>query len=137
MNHLEKAKELGLSNEDFVLVGGSVLDIHDIRKSDDIDVIVSAKGFRELKDRGWEVDQEFLEKWGRERLTHDVFEIYQNHIFKGQDYLLPFEAVRDIAQKIDGVYVQPLGHLLLAKIDNGRPKDLADVELIKQFLKIP
>ncbi len=138
MNHIEKAKELALPYDQFVLVGGSVLDIHGLRSSDDIDVIVSQEAFKTLRERGWEVDTVFLEKWGRERLVHDVFEVYQNHILQALDYLIPFEAVRDMAKQIEGVYVIPLGFLLVAKLDNGnaREKDLSDIELIKKHLHI-
>lgn len=136
MNHLEKAKELNLNPEKFVLIGGSVMDIHGLRKSDDIDVVVSEQAFQELKERGWEADAEFKEKWGRERLKHDVFEVVTTVSWEHMNYLLPFEAVRDMAHKIEGIYVQPLGMLLLGKKDNNRPKDQADCELIEKYLGI-
>jgi hypothetical protein len=136
MNHLEKSKELGLNPEEYVLIGGSVLDIHGIRKSSDIDVVVSKVAFQKLKERGWEVDKVFLEKWGRERLKHDVFEVFTDMSWEHMNYLLPFEAVLTTAHKIDGVNVQPLGMLLLGKKDNNRPKDHADCVLIEKYLGI-
>lgn len=136
MNHIEKSKELGLSPEEYVLVGGSVLDIHHIRESDDIDVVVSKKAFKLLRERGWSVDEEFREKWGRERLVRDVFEVYTDLSFQGQNYLFPFEALKESSRKIDGVYVQTLGLLLLAKKDNNREKDRRDCVLIEQHLNI-
>ena len=133
MNHLEKSKELGLPAEQYVLVGGSILDIYGIRTSDDIDVVVSPEAFASLKERGWEVDEGFREKWGRERLVHDVFEVYTDLHYQKLDYYLPFVVLREISNRMEGVHVQPLGLLLLGKLDNARPKDLADVALIEQY----
>lgn len=134
MNHLEKVKELELPYDQFVLVGGSILDIHGIRKSDDMDVVVSSQAFQTLKDRDWPIDPIFKQKWGRERLVQDVFEIYTDLYFQKIDYYLPFEILRDIAKQIEGVCTQPLGLLLLGKLDIAREKDLADVKLIESFL---
>ncbi len=134
MNHLEKVKDLDLPYDQFVLVGGSILDIHGIRKSNDIDVIVSPQAFRTLKDRGWQVDESFKQKWNRERLVHDVFEVCHDLYYERIDYYLPFEILRDIAKQIDGIYTQPLGLLLLAKLDIRREKDMVDVKLIEEFL---
>jgi len=136
MDHIEKSKELGIRSDQYVLIGGSVLDIHGIRESNDIDVVVSTKAFQKLLDCGWEVDQEFKQKWRRDRLRHDVFEVFTDVYFQKQDYYMPFKALKDIAKQIEGVYVQPLGLLLLAKIDNGRKKDLEDIELIEKYLQI-
>lgn len=136
MNHIEKAKELELDPEEYVLIGGSVMDIHGLRASDDMDVVVSKKAFQKLKNRGWKLDEEFTKKWGRERLKHDVFEVFTEVSWEHMNYLLPFEAMRDIAKRIGGVYVQPLGMLLLGKKDNKRPKDLEDCELIEKHLGI-
>ena len=136
MNHIEKSRELGLDPSEYVLIGGSVLDIHGIRTSDDMDVVVSKKAFQELKDRGWQVDEEFTKRWGRERLKHDVFEVFTEVSWEHMNYLLPFEAMRDIAKSINGVNVQPLGMLLLGKRDNGRPKDFEDCVLIEKYLGI-
>ena len=135
MNHLEKVKELDVPYDQYVLVGGSILDIHGIRVSDDIDVIVSSEAFQTLKDRGWKVDMPFKEKWGRERLLHDVFEVYTDLYYEKIDYYLPFEILRDISKQIHGVYTQPLGLLLLGKLDMRRPKDIADIALIEQYFR--
>lgn len=136
MNHIEKVKELGLRTNQFVLVGGSVLDIHKIRKSDDIDVVVSTEAFEELKKRGWGLDEEFKSKWGRERLKNDVFEVVTGLNFEYCNYIMPFEILFDLSQVIDGVHVQPLGMLLLGKKDIGREKDLKDIELIENFFGV-
>lgn len=133
MNHIEKSRELGLDPSEYILVGGSVLDIYGVRKSNDIDVVVSNRAFQTLKDRGWEVDQTFKEKWGNERLVHDVFEVVKHFNWNFCDYHLSFEAVRDIAKIIDGVHVQPLGLSLVAKYDIGREKDFVDIKLIEQY----
>lgn len=135
MDHIEKSKELDLPPDQYVLVGGSVLDIHGIRESDDIDVVVSKGAFQTLKDRGWEVDIPFQEKWSRKRLVRDVFEVFTDVSFAKFNYYLPFEILKDASQQIKGIYVQPLGLLLLSKLDNGREKDLRDIELIKGYFK--
>jgi len=134
MNHIEKSKELGLSADEYVLVGGSVLDIYNIRNSDDIDMVVSKEAFSKLKnENGWVIDADFKMKWGRERLLNGVFEIVQDLNFEYCSYLLSFELLRDAANCIDGVNVQPLGLLLLGKKDMGREKDLADIALIEEY----
>lgn len=133
MNHIEKSKELLLSPEEYVLVGGSILDIHGIRESNDIDVVVSQEAFQKLKERGWPLDEVFKEKWGRARLKHDVFEVLEDLYFEKIDYHLSFEMLREFSVKIDGVHTQPLSILLLAKLNCGRMKDLNDVKLIEQY----
>lgn len=105
MNHTEKAKELDLPIDQFVLVGGSVLDIHKIRKSDDIDVVVSPHAFEVLRKRGWKLDEEFKNKWGRERLKNDVFEVVTGLNYEYCNYTMPFEILFDMSQIIDGVHV--------------------------------
>ncbi|MBI4086399.1 hypothetical protein HY416_00235 [Candidatus Kaiserbacteria bacterium] len=134
MNHLEKVKELELPYDQFVLVGGSILDIHGIRKSDDMDVVVSSQAFQTLKGRGWPVDPVFKEKWGRERLVQDVFEIYTDLYFQKIDYYLPFEVLKEMSKQMKGVYIQSLGALLLIKFDIGREKDMIDIKLIEEYL---
>lgn len=137
MNHLEKVRELELPKEHYVVVGGSILDIYGIRKSNDIDVVVSWTAFEELRKRGWEVDEDFKRQWGRERLVHDVFEVYSDLYYQSLDYYMPFEVLRSIAHEKEGVLTQPLGLLLLAKKDNARPKDLEDIVLIEKYLLEP
>ncbi len=136
MNHIEKVKELMLPANQFVLVGGSVLDIHKIRKSDDIDMVVSPKAFTQLQERGWKLDEEFSRKWGRERLTNDVFEVVTGLNFEYCDYIMPFQILLDMSHVIEGVHVQPLGMLILGKKDMGREKDLKDIALIENYFGV-
>ena len=137
MDHLEKAHELNLSLEDFLVVGGSVLDIYGIRKSSDFDVVVCGSAFEELKSReGWEVDHDFSKKWRRERIVNGIFEVSNDLIFEwGHGYTFTFEMLKSIAHKVDGVMVQPLVFLLLCKVHIGREKDLNDAQLIEEYFK--
>ena len=135
MNHIEKAEELSLLQDDFVVVGGSVLDIYGIRKSDDFDVVVSPNAFEQFKNTdGWKIDQIFKDKWGRERLVMGDFEVSKDLVFEwGNGYTFTFEMLKSISHIIDGVRVQPLAFLLLCKVHIGRPKDIEDVKLIEQY----
>lgn len=135
-DHIAKVKELRLPSSEFVLVGGSILAIHGIRESDDVDVVVSKRAFEELKKHGWKVDPAFKEKWKRERLTYDVFEIYNDVFVKKTNTLLPFEGLLEHIETIDGVQCQTLQHLIFIKLDNGRMKDLEDVALIREYQRI-
>lgn len=57
MSILQKVKNLGLFDKQFVVMGSAVLEMKGIRKAEDIDIIVTKELFETLKkDPGWEYE---------------------------------------------------------------------------------
>lgn len=134
LDHLKAVKSLELPEGTYIVVGGSCLDVKDIRKSDDIDMVVTPETFELLRARGWQVDTAFKEKWGRERLTQGPFEIYTELSLEGLGGFASSYEVIDKAEFIEGVPFMTLSELVFFKQVNGRQKDLDDIVLIENYL---
>ncbi|MEX0919309.1 MAG: hypothetical protein WDZ64_00985, partial [Parcubacteria group bacterium] len=76
----------------------------------------------------------FEQKWNRKKLMQDDVEIYKDLYFDRLQKLVNPEEVISRADIIEEIPFQPLDHLLEAKIDTSRDKDLKDIELIKLHL---
>lgn len=137
MNILEKVKALNLPSKQFVVMGGAVLELKGIRKSNDIDIIVTKDLFDKLKeDSTWEykselgslgmVQVESLENYNGVSLYHNIY---------GGGDIDFFRNTPDKIEEVDGVYFVSLSNLLEVKSSTwNREKDKVDVELIKDYL---
>ena len=116
--------KLNLPADSFVVVGSGILNALGIRPANDIDMIVSPELFDRLAKAGWSkgswVDQTVLAK--------GKFDIGQHWMGDGVDKLLQRATV------IDGIPYLSLTDLLAWKIARARPKDLADVQLINDYV---
>ena len=118
-----------------MVTGGAVMAAHGLREAADIDIFVSQDLFENCIASGWEVHQ--WTKPGREGqqwLKRDIFELYDRFWYEGRYYSLQ-ELLRE-AQKINGIHFAPLYWLMNFKKSYGRPKDITDVTLIEDYLKI-
>lgn len=106
MNIIEKVKQLNLPQGQYVVFGSGPLMIHGIRESHDIDLLVTPALYKKLEaDSTWQVRE-----WP-----------------DGSNYLAK-------AEMIEGVSFAPLREVLKWKQAYGRPKDMADVRLIAEYL---
>jgi hypothetical protein len=72
MSIFEKTRELGLPENDFVVVGGGVLTALGLAKWDnDIDMAVTPEIFESFKDQNWER----YEREGKELLRNDIYDV--------------------------------------------------------------
>lgn len=135
LDHIVAVKALDLPAGSYLVVGGSCLDVRGIRKSNDIDIVVTPETFALLQSRGWEIDTPFRQKWGRDRLKHDCFEVYSDMIIESENRFVPAADLVRRAEMFDGVPFLSFDEFIFFKRENSREKDLADIALIEEYLR--
>lgn len=131
---MDEFKKLDLPTDKYVIVGSSVLELHDIRKSKrDIDFVVSADLYRELRRRGWKRKWFFTGFWQCKALQSGNFEAYSN-MHRGS-FNPKTEDVIARADVVDGVSYASLQDLAGLKRGIGREKDFNDIKLIEEHVK--
>ncbi len=125
-----KVKELNLPQDSYVVYGSCPLAAAGIREVKDIDLVVSPEVLANLKKAGWrEVEKAPNDK----PITHDVFEAHDKRGFSS--YSPTLEHLQRTATIINGVPFASLEEVRKWKAASGRPKDLADIELINEYLR--
>ncbi len=121
---------MNLPKNSYVVFGSCPLAIAGIREANDIDLLVSPELFSDLRKSGWKE----LEKSPADRpLVHDVFEAHENWNFT--PYQPTLEHLLSSATTIDGIPFASIEEVRKWKVTSGRPKDLADIELIDRNKK--
>jgi hypothetical protein len=129
MDIIQKVKELNLPLGQYVVFGSGPLAVHGIRPTRDADLLVTTGLYQRLKGEGWpekELDD------GSRCLARDIYEIDDS--WHHGDYHPSPEEIIAKAEMVEGVPFAPLEEVLKWKLAFGRPKDQADVELIKAYL---
>ncbi len=124
----QKVKELNLPQGSYVVFGSCPLALAGIRPTDDIDLFITPELFETLQTNGW---QQF-QKGSSQALASEHFEAYDNWDFGSFQ-----PTVSDLlsqANDVDGIPFVSLPDVLAWKKAAGRPKDVADVELIEAYL---
>ena len=129
MNIVDKVKSLNLPLGSYVVFGSAPLQVHGIRNSEDIDIVVTPEIYDKLKNEGW---QEISVSDNKKVLIKDVFDVgigwsYGNYQ-PDTDYLI------QSAEYFDGIPFVNLEEVLKWKKEMNREKDLYDIELINKFL---
>lgn len=130
----DELTKLGLSAENSVIIGSGILGALGIRKSNDVDVVVSPEDYERLsKDTRFKQG----ENHGRPVLLDDTFEICISWYVLGKDYKLQDFMPETVV--IDDVRYISLEFLLAVKQswlqdDDVRQKDIDDVKLIEAYL---
>ncbi len=132
----KEIKKVDLPEGGFVVVGSAILQIKNIREANDLDVLVSKSIYEQFKKiPGWaliEKIRETGEKWGFvERNNIQIHYRFYGAQEYDLDYFLSNPARTEI---INGIYFTSLSELIRSKREWGRPKDVTDTELIKQYL---
>ncbi len=126
MSILERVKQLQLPEGEYVVIGSGLLDAWGIRVTQDIDLAVSDTLYKILRASG---QYTIEEKFDDELLTGSDIEIWRD--WKAD---APFEVLSKTAVEIDGIkFVHP-DILLKRKMERGTPKDIKDIELLKEHL---
>lgn len=128
-------KELGLNSENAIVVDSGILQALAIRKSKDIDLVVTQKIYDSLKNSG---KFTVSKNHGREILKANIFKIGTDWVVLGKSY--KFEDFKDDSLVIDEVRYITLDLLYKAKkswVDerSARPKDIEDIQLMEEYLK--
>jgi len=119
----KKLQKLGLNPDNSIVIGSGILQALNIRKSNDIDLVVSSKDYTRLKKTG-------------KILKTDNIEIATIWQVSGKKYY--FKNLAENSTVINNVRYITLDFLYKTKkswITNGtaRPKDLKDIKLIEKY----
>lgn len=123
---VEMVQRLNLSPRSYVVIGGGVLEVLNLRESVVTDLVVSQRVYKELRARGW---SEEVHDDGKRVLSHRGYSIMTT--FMGRD----LKRLAKGAFMMHGVRFMGLDDLIASKEKLGRSKDLSDVKLIKTYQK--
>ncbi|PLS80851.1 hypothetical protein CYG49_03740 [Candidatus Saccharibacteria bacterium] len=127
--------ELQLPKGEWVVFGGACLTAHDIRDTSDLELFVTPRLFKQLKEQGWE-----------ERITNSTDALYVTKIYHEVPILAFIQCgshkwVPNVASYladpvvIDGHPFMSLHEMYEWKKATARPKDKVDVRLIEEHMK--
>jgi hypothetical protein len=125
---------IGLDSNNSIVIGSGILQALEIRKSNDIDLVVSNETFNSLKKSGnFKIKTGF---GGREVLYNDLFEIGKEWLVLGESQNLIDLSKGSIV--IDNVRYLALDLLYKIKkswitVGTAREKDIKDVKLIEKY----
>lgn len=120
---LEQLRALNLSQGQFVVIGSAIMEVYGLREANDVDVWVTEELFDQYLDP--DIKQkpkqiQLSEKLELCNLDSSVYGGFEERIARAEIH--------------DGIPFMGLSDLLYWKERKGRPKDLADTELIKNYL---
>lgn len=127
-----KVKELGLPRGEYALFGSAPMGIRGIKECNDVDIIVTEKLWQEyLTKPGWEYT---TTENGVEHIesTDDDIEIWRDW----QPWYQDITQFIDTAEMTDDLPFVKLEYVLEWKRKFGRKKDLRDVAVIEDFLRV-
>jgi len=127
-------QSIGLNSNNSVVIGSGILGALGIRKSNDIDLVVTQEKYDLLKKSG---NFEVKEKRGKEILAKDLYEVMTGWDVLDKNY--KFEDFLNESTIINGARYMSLDLLYRVKkswLDDAdvRPKDISDVKLIEEYL---
>lgn len=130
MDIFTEVQSLDLPLGEYAVSGSGVLSAHGLRDFKDIDILISWKLFEELKKRGW---KEKKNTWGSTVIEDGICEASPNILFAGT-FRPNIQEIINNADIINNVAFVRLEDLLTFKKVLNRPKDVADIHLITNFL---
>lgn len=128
---IQQVKALGLPLGQYVVFGSGPLAARGIRATADVDLFTTTALYTQLKVNGWEEKEKPVDARGF-YLTRGIYEA--NDTWHHGSYNPRPEAIIAAADIINGVPFAPLVEVLKWKQAFGRPKDVADVRLIEQYM---
>ena len=122
---LSQLKRLNLPNEQYAVFGSGPLAIRGLRESNDIDIIVKPRLWKELIKK--------YPVYNKEKLSIKVgdIEIFNNWL----PWIKDSETLIDDADIFNGIRFVKLKYVLIWKKAFGREKDKEDIRLIEDYLK--
>lgn len=122
---VEMVQRLKLPISEYVVIGGGVLDALSIRETNDVDLVVSSKVYKQFKQKGW---KEYIQDDGKKIISHNGYQLMQTYVGYSLSDLKP----RSFLHK--DISFMGLEDLLTCKRKIGRQKDLEDIRYIEQYL---
>lgn len=132
MNIVESVKSLDLKPGTYAVVGSGPLHVRKLREAHDIDLIVTEEVYATLKDLGWK-ENLYPDNPGRPKALYNGDFDASTSWSVGNYNPDPADLIAN-TDVIDGVAFVKLSEVLQWKQACGRPKDVADVKLIKKYL---
>ena len=124
---IDMVKLLDLDPRSYVMIGGGVLEAYGLRRTHDVDLVVSNALYEKFRDHAsW---QEYIQDNGKRILSHHGYNLMRSWMGRDLRKLL-FDA-----STVQGVTCMSVAELIAAKQRLGRPKDLEDIELLMQYQK--
>jgi len=122
---IEMVHRLGLKRGTYVVIGGAVLEILNLRETSDVDLVVSDEVYAQYRDdKKW---AEYVQDNGKKVLSHDGYNLMHTWMGNNLKHLLhqSFEVEKIAFMSID--------ELIEAKRHLGRKKDLEDIMLLEEY----
>lgn len=123
---LSRIHMLNLPAGEFIVCGGAPLAMADLRDADDIDLFVTPGLYEKLERTGWrpytKPDSNI------EGIVYDTFEAHKQWRFNEYDASFTEQLAK--ADFIEDIPFLNLAETRAWKLASGRPKDLADIQLI-------
>lgn len=123
---VEMVKSLGLNINDYVVIGGGVLEVLDLRQTVDVDLVVSKSIYGKFKDLGW---KEYIQDDGKKILSKRGYKIMMHYMRRDLRRLTKYSFIKN------GVRFMGINDLIESKECLGRSKDLEDIDLLNKYLK--
>lgn len=121
---IELIKRLELPSDEYVVIGGAVLESLNLRQTHDIDLVVSERIYRKFQKRpDW---KEFVHDDGKKVISHNGYHMMQTWMGR------KLTTLQQDAQVIDGVPHMSVKQLIACKQRLGRKKDMADILLLEK-----
>lgn len=133
MDIFREVKALDLPFGQYVVFGSGPLAAHGIRATNDVDLFVTTALYDKLKAEGWE-EKELVTPAGGLYLSHLLYAA--NDTWEYGTYNPTSEALIASAEIIEGVPFAQLTDVLTWKAAFGRPKDMADMTLIEEYIRM-
>ena len=125
LDAFEMVDRLGIKKNGYVVIGGAVLEALNLRRTNDIDMVVSDETYAYYRDtQHW---KEFVQDNGKKVLTHNGYNLM--HTWMGKT----FKRIRQNAFELNGVWFMDVDDLIEAKRHLGRRKDMSDIALLKDY----
>jgi hypothetical protein len=134
MNIIEEVKKINLPKDKYVVFGSGILAAKGIRPAKDVDFAVTSDLFRQLQRAGWKRKFFFIRFLSCKLITTGIYEAFSN-VRRGK-YQKSVEELIESAEVIEGIPFMNLEELRAFKQELGRPKDLNDIQLIDDYLRI-
>ncbi|MFZ1258495.1 MAG: SulP family inorganic anion transporter [Candidatus Saccharimonas sp.] len=124
----ERVAALRLPPDNYVVVGGAVLEILHLRDSSDVDIVVTDQTYKTYRDeKNW---NEYTQENGKKVLSRDGCNIMRS--WNGRS----FKRLHRDAFEAQGVMVMGLSLLMDIKRQVGRKKDLSDNTLLRDYIRL-
>jgi len=126
---IEMIHRLGLKRGSYVVIGGAVLEVLNLRETSDVDLVVSDDVYAHYRDeRNW---TEYVQDNGKKVLSHDGYNLM--HTWMGNS----LKHLQHHSFEVEKVAFMGVDELIEAKRHLGRKKDLEDIMLLEGYQESP